>query len=401
MSKKVEVYNTYFGDCIVLKDRDDDSNLLVDFGIHRSSDISSVYGTRRDLHTSIAEDIAKRYSSSNISLLITHFHEDHVSGLIHMYKSENNIYKNMFTKIYIANIWNNPYAVASNLLEEMIVEQELKKSGLPGTTSLFDVQDFLSVNVYRVHLIKRGDLFENDKYIALWPIVDDRKNYISEIIQSFGLPEDFESGLIALSEIVCNFVTKELLGPNNSYEYINENISITQRILDMRITYSELLDDLVEHIFVNQENDLLRVQKEKLNRLNHKYNIVFQNTVCDNENILFTGDIEVNHMDEIAKAKDITLFKEYKYIKIPHHGTERHYFDYSKYNPQKVIITNGKVKTKDANSYKICSGYGNLNAIHLCSNSNHCANCKASCMTAGCVCARERRLVYGNLYNTI
>ena len=228
LSKEVEVYNAYFGDCIVLKDKDDDSNLLVDFGIHCSSEISSVYGTRKDLHTSIAEDIAKRYSSSNISLLITHFHEDHVSGLIHMYKSGNNIYKNMFTKVYIANIWNNPFAVASNLLEEMIVEHELKKSGLPRTTtSLFDVLEFLSANVYRVYLIKRGDLFENDKYIALWPIVDDRKNYVSEIIQSFGLPKDFEGGLIALSEIVCIFVTQELLGVNDSFEYINENISMT------------------------------------------------------------------------------------------------------------------------------------------------------------------------------
>ena len=34
MSKEIEVYNAYFGDCIMLKERDDNSNLLVDFGVH-------------------------------------------------------------------------------------------------------------------------------------------------------------------------------------------------------------------------------------------------------------------------------------------------------------------------------------------------------------------------------
>lgn len=29
MSKEIEVYNTYFGECIVLKEKKDNSNLLV------------------------------------------------------------------------------------------------------------------------------------------------------------------------------------------------------------------------------------------------------------------------------------------------------------------------------------------------------------------------------------
>lgn len=401
MSKEVEVYNTYFGDCIILKDKDDDSNLLVDFGIHCFSEIGNFYGNRDNLHRLIADQIAGHYSSGKISLLITHFHEDHVSGLVDMYKSENIIFKNMFAKVYIANIWDNPFAVASNLLEEMIVEHELKQSGLPRTKnfSFFDLLEFLSVNVYRVHLLKRGDLFENDKYIALWPIIDDRKNYVSVIIQSLGLSKDFESNLIELSKDVCHFVTEKLSGVNDSFEYDNENV--TESIQKWRITYEGLLNDLDEHIFMNRENNLLRMQKEKLNKLNHKYNIVFQNSVCDDENVLFTGDIEVKHMKEIANAKDITLFEEYKYIKIPHHGTKRHYFDYSKYNPQNIIITNGKIKAKDVNAYKICRGYGKLNAIHLCTNSNNCVNCAASCRYATSICKRGRKLVFNRLSVTL
>ena len=398
MRREIEVYNSYFGDCIVLKDRDDNSNLLVDFGIHYLADVSSaVYGNRKMLTESIADDIADRYLNSEMSLLITHFHEDHISGLIYMYQSGKINYKNIFKEAHIANIWDNSFIVASNLLEEMILENELRKSGLPRTTaSLFDLLDFLDANVYRTKILKRGDLFENKKYITLWPDIDDRKNPIPEIIQSLGLTESFGNKLMELSENVCYYVTSVLTKTERHSENFNKDITIE----DMRISYDSLLTYFFEESVDHEENSENNI-KEKLNSLNHKYNIVFQNNVCGNENVLFTGDIEVAQMDEIAKAKDIPLHKQYKYIKIPHHGTARHYFDYSKYNPENVIITNGKVNLKNANSYKICKEYGNLNAMHLCTNSNHCDNCTASCRTSTSVCVSGRKLVYNKLYGTI
>ena len=72
MSKKVEIYNAYFGDCIVLKDEDDDSNLLVDFGVHYFSKVAKKYGSRECLLEEIENGIIKSYSNKNISLLITH-----------------------------------------------------------------------------------------------------------------------------------------------------------------------------------------------------------------------------------------------------------------------------------------------------------------------------------------
>ena len=117
MCKEVEVYNAYFGDCIMLKDKSDNSNLLVDFGVHYFSTVSSKYGKRVDLMCKIADDISMRYSGKKTSLLITHFHEDHISGLIYMYKSNQSKYKAFFRNIYIANIWNTPFVVASNIFE--------------------------------------------------------------------------------------------------------------------------------------------------------------------------------------------------------------------------------------------------------------------------------------------
>lgn len=73
-----------------------------------------------------------------------------------------------FKNIYIANIWNDPFAVASNILEI-----EIKKCGLPRTPAkLFDVLYFLCQNLSSVKLLSRGVTFENDKYITLWLVVN-------------------------------------------------------------------------------------------------------------------------------------------------------------------------------------------------------------------------------------
>ena len=223
MSKEIEVYNTYFGECIVLKEKKDNSNLLVDFGIHYFSDVSIVYGNRSDLTREIADDICVRYSKKNISLLITHFHEDHISGLIHMYNSGQCKYKDIFKNIYIANIWNNPFAVASNILEELLLEIEMRMSGLPRTSAnLFDLLLFLSQSISKITLLSRGETFENEKYITLWPVDEVHENHVSEIINGLHLPVDFEGKLIALSEIVCIFVTRELMGNQRVFEYHDE-----------------------------------------------------------------------------------------------------------------------------------------------------------------------------------
>ena len=408
MSKEIEVYNTYFGECIVLKEKKDNSNLLVDFGIHYFSDVSIVYGNRSDLTREIADDICVRYSKKNISLLITHFHEDHISGLIHMFNSGQCKYKDIFKNIYIANIWNNPFEVASNILEELLLEIEMRMSGLPRTSAnLFDLLLFLSQSISKITLLSRGETFENEKYITLWPVDEVHENHVSEIINGLHLPVDFEGKLIALSEIVCIFVTRELMGNQRVFEYHDEGndkiytgeVNIEQRIEDMRVVYRSLLEDIIDNTMENEQN--ISGQIRKLNKLNHEYNVVFQNKVSGDENVLFTGDIEVSHMQKIESALDIKLHKQFKYIKVPHHGTKQHYFDYSKYNPQNIIISNGKVNTKNSTSYKICVGYGTLTATYLCTNSNNCCNCTNTCTTAKSGCAKKRTLVYDKLYKTI
>ena len=106
-------------------------------------------------------------------------------------------------------------------------------------------------------------------------------------------------------------------------------------------------------------------------------------------------------MSKIEGAGDIKLHKKYKYIKITPHGTESHYFDFGKYNPEYVIITNGKVNINYSEAYRICKAYGNLDATFLCTNSNNCCNCEGSCRYATSKCSTRRKLVFNRLFRRI
>lgn len=155
MPKEIDMYNTYFGDCYMVKN--EGSNLLVDFGIHSCASVwKNTYGDRQNLIKGIAEDIVKRYEQ--VSVLITHFHTDHIYGLIYMYKSGLKKYKRFFNKIYVPNVWGNPFSIVASLLEEMLLRIQFKQALLPGKTcSLIDLVEFLCANARNVELLSRGD----------------------------------------------------------------------------------------------------------------------------------------------------------------------------------------------------------------------------------------------------
>ena len=403
MKREVEVYNTHFGDCIVLRDKEKGRNLLVDFGIHYNSVINynPYYGNREALTADIAEDIARRYSHRQLSLLITHFHEDHVSGLIYMYKSKDKRYKNLFSNIYIANIWNNPFAIALSFFEQMILLYEFYKSELPRTKySLLDLVGFLCENISFVHFLSRGETFEDNRYITLWPLKDDSKNYFDKVKRDFKNLGKFEETLISLSKSVCDLVN-ECIATQEKFDSRMVTY-IENRIERMKGEYLSLQNESYI-LFRGFEEKWLIEKRKKLNKFNHRYNIVFHNNIDDGENVLFTGDMECSQMKYIEKHLDIALHKKYKYIKIPHHGTEKHKIDFSKYTPENIIITNGKVNIGNVKSYQIDNMYGKLNARHVCTNSNNCKNCKYKCTTSSMICCKrgDRILVFNKLYMKI
>ena len=263
MPKEIDMYNTYFGDCYMVKN--EGSNLLVDFGIHSCASVwKNTYGDRQNLIKGIAEDIVKRYEQ--VSVLITHFHTDHIYGLIYMYKSGLKKYKGFFNKIYVPNVWGNPFSIVASLLEEMLLRIQFKQALLPGKTcSLIDLVEFLCANARNVELLSRGVSFENDKYLVLWPSKNISRKEYKELLYHLNMPATMLKSLYKLSKSICIYVQGILnqgedgivFDPKETYAF-KENY---QKIIT---EYEQLITNL-------DKNE----QLNKINKLNKKINIIF------------------------------------------------------------------------------------------------------------------------------
>ena len=99
------------------------------------------------------------------NLLLTHFHMDHLSGLLYMMKNRDSSLD--FGKIYLPDVFSKEEM--SRTLVLLLLADLLKESGLPSRqVSLFALVDALLENRQNLELLSRGKIFE-DKYQALWP----------------------------------------------------------------------------------------------------------------------------------------------------------------------------------------------------------------------------------------
>lgn len=109
---RIRMYNVGFGDCFCIRDRK--SSLLVDFGAANSK----IEGRpRREVFDVIISDLT---TIRKKNLLLTHFHPDHVSGLLYMMRYRRDAYE--FEKIYLPDVFSGPemkYTLALLLLADV------------------------------------------------------------------------------------------------------------------------------------------------------------------------------------------------------------------------------------------------------------------------------------------
>ena len=156
---RIRMYNVGFGDCFCIRDRK--GSLLVDFGAVNSK----IEGRpRREVFDVIISDLT---TIRKKNLLLTHFHPDHVSGLLYMMRYRRDAYE--FEKIYLPDVFSDPemkYTLTLLLLADVT-----KKASLPGRrVSLLALAEALCARKVKIDLLSRGSEFEG-KYTALWPDV--------------------------------------------------------------------------------------------------------------------------------------------------------------------------------------------------------------------------------------
>ena len=441
---RIRMYNVGFGDCFCIRDRK--SSLLVDFGAANSK----IEGRpRREVFDVIISDLT---TIRKKNLLLTHFHPDHVSGLLYMMRYRRDAYE--FEKIYLPDVFSGPemkYTLALLLLADVT-----KKASLPGRrVSLFALAEALCARKVKIDLLSRGSEFEG-KYTALWPDVSEVSRETEEVFNSqIENHENAMTELVNIAEEVRELflsMTEETLeaeekseplsvpedtdGPESSLkdprEYSGENEEYTQEKLVLanedagaaiedtaedpeetekervRRLNPEKLEKKFRELQATEEFQALLESAEKqghsLRQFRHKISLAFQNTIDGELNLLFTGDVQPQYLKMIAENYDgkIQLHEHYWCIKVPHHGTESHFFDFSGFSPENMMIPNGayydnsKKKSKNQRTSMQYGGLFYINDAHM-----YCSNCDCcDSYENGCSC-REYDVISPSYYKDI
>ena len=423
------MYNVGFGDCFCIRDRK--SSLLVDFGAANSK----IEGRpRREVFDVIISDLT---TIRKKNLLLTHFHPDHVSGLLYMMRYRRDAYE--FEKIYLPDVFSDPemkYTLTLLLLADVT-----KKASLPGRrVSLFALAEALCARKVKIDLLSRGSEFEG-KYTALWPDVRTVSSETEDVFNS--LIEDNEKAMTELVNIAEevrqlfmsmtvdeNGAEKEAVdaaangtvGAETGAETAStagtgvksavksaeqEDIENSQKETQRRLR-PEKLEKKFRELQVTPEFQTLlecaEIRGHLLRQFRHKISLAFQNTRDGELNLLFTGDVQPQYMKMIVEDYDgrIPIHEHYWCIKVPHHGTESHFFDFSKFSPENMMIPNGayydnsKKKSKNQRTSMQYGGLFYINDAHM-----YCSNCDCcDSYENGCSC-REYDVISPSYYKDI
>ena len=431
---RIRMYNVGFGDCFCIRDRK--GSLLVDFGAVNSK----IEGRpRREVFDVIISDLT---TIRKKNLLLTHFHPDHVSGLLYMMRYRRDAYE--FEKIYLPDVFSDPemkYTLTLLLLADVT-----KKASLPGRrVSLLALAEALCARKVKIDLLSRGSEFEG-KYTALWPdvkmvnretedvfnsLIEDNEKAMTELVNiaeevrqlfmSMTVDENGADNLGAEKEAV-DAAANGTVGAETGAETAStagtgvksavksaeqEDIENSQKETQSRLR-PEKLEKKFRELQATAEFQALLECAEKqghlLRQFRHKISLAFQNTRDGELNLLFTGDVQPRYMKMIVEDYDgrIPLHEHYWCIKVPHHGTESHFFDFSKFSPENMMIPNGayydnsKKKSKNQRTSMQYGGLFYINDAHM-----YCSNCDCcDSYENGCSC-REYDVISPSYYTDI
>ena len=371
---KIRMYNVGFGDCFCLRDRK--KSLLVDFGTNNSR----IEGRpRREIFDVIISDL----STINCkNLLLTHFHMDHLSGLLYMMKNRDSSLD--FGKIYLPDVFSKEEM--SRTLVLLLLADLLKESGLPSRqVSLFALVDALLENRQNLELLSRGKIFE-DKYQALWPDTDVIQRETDEVYNEICKNEN----LAAVMEELLNFAEKLRRIIWSMTEEGKAQTEEEQEKISLAYVYDREFRRIKAIPEFKELLSFLNTNKVNLRQFKHKISIVFQNARDGELNLLFTGDVQPGHLKMIAENYDgrLPLYEHYWCIKVPNHGTQEHYFDFSQYEPENMMISNGihfansKKESKELRTSPLYGGLFYIPDTHM-----YCSNCDCcDCYENGCSC---------------
>lgn len=372
---KVRMYNVGCGDCFCLRDRK--GSLLVDFGTSNNR----IDGhPRSDIFDVIISDFT---TISHKSLLLTNFQLDHISGLLYMLKKYRG--SNDFNKIYLPDVFSA--SSMSRTLTLLLLSDLMKNTYLPSKQiSLYAFVEALVKQPQNIEFLKRGDIFES-KYQVLWP---DCSVIEKETAENYAYIQSLEKRENAVSNRENEF-TEALLRLETFADKLRQIICGTLKTNAYALECE--FRDLREDPSVIQMLQTFEAANLNLRQSKNKISLVFHSTTDGEMNVLFTGDIPGKYMEMIAANYDdaLPLHEHYWCVKVPNHGIQADYFDFTDYTPENMLISNGIYyadNKKQTKAYRTSAQYAGLfyiNDTHMyCSSSACCDGYRNGCTCKEC-----------------
>lgn len=344
---RIRAYNCQFGDCYCIFNSPDNP-LYVDFGIHRRCGCNSCR------YDSIINDIK---SFSQKDFLLTHYHEDHYSGLIRMMENDEN--HKTFGTVYLPCIpLESEQTKEALLIIKLVLTNGILrfKHDIEALKKLSFIR--LLDSVYKatneIVFLKKGDQLRG-KYKVLWP---DPGIVIDDINRNNPLDSEVSEGLHKISIGLL-----KVLRIGNKEDNGNK--------------LKKLQEDYID--FVRENMKKIKAYVSKTNNISNEHCIVFHNIEdAEGDNILFTGDLGKKRIWDILARE---LHSSYSVIKIPHHGTTGYYHDFTNLvrKDSYLLIPNGGIER-----WKISGKYAdNLHnkVIMICNNGCYCQQPNCICQS--------------------
>lgn len=371
------MYNVQFGDSFLLQEEpNSDEMLLVDFG----SDTPNVL-------TQVENDIVSCCQGKSLSILLTHFHCDHINGLWKTTLSKNVNIRNVYIPDILTMRKTNAQLdfIQLHVLADIFSSLILSKG--PVQITLYSLLKQLVTIHSKVQLLKRNATFTvaHRNYQVLWPCFD-----------MLRIDAKVEKSVISMLKDL-SLISEESYALENQSNIEKQEKKIHIQYIDDFIdvllnTYSLLLDsrednlislEAIESTFnelsVSLQAILNRIPDSLLNEIKtrvssmkkqgNRISIVFHDKPVNGESkILMTGDVYASDLrkiiqNKIGSVRTTVISPSYRVIKAPHHGTDTHFLPI--FPPcKKILISNGSPAPCHNNWHKISYQYGAFYSSH-------------------------------------
>lgn len=343
---QIKCYNVGFGDCFLCKNPTTNSKMLIDCGTHRSFDN---VGVTNDIYDELT--VAKEKN-----LIISHLHQDHYNGISYLLVSHPDLkFDNIYLPNYISNGSLELYAAMMFYGEE---DNPLSKAA----RSVLAIPGIFANNLShksKIYFVCEGKTFHNE--LCSFETI---------------LPKKWGKNLYYIdNNQIRDFCSRyqEILSIKS------DNADCTT--FEVRITENHRVQDQIDNLLIEYNNiEIPQISDDELKKLKkaftHHHNnmsIAFHETeVCDDHNVMFLGDAE---RANIKYACDTYVSKtHYGFVKIPHHGTQAHFYK-NLPSANYYAITNGNRHRTWEITSQYSDIYGDKSAF-VCSNNANCQICQ-------------------------